>query len=93
MLRVFAIRVLWNEYLPDIPGSFVEPLQICSGEKAIYLKIFALVPYPVHSMMLIFCKVYKMWLIRRGQGLVELLPVITEKSEGMRNADIKRCTE
>lgn len=61
-----------------------------SDKTASCLKSSALAAYLMHVMLLIFGKKNKKRLIQRKCGIVPYLLVETEKSEGMREADIGR---
>lgn len=53
------------------------------------LESSAFVTYPVHVLLLMLSKVYKVRLLQKWHNLVEFLPVETKNSEGMRKVEIE----
>lgn len=64
-------------------------VQVFSDKTATSLISSALVAYPAHVVLLNFSEEYKKKLIQSKQSLLEFLPVETDKSEGVREADIR----
>lgn len=87
MLETYANQIFWNEESPDLRSSFAGFVQIRFDKAGTSLRHPALFAYAEHTMLFIFSKAYKTWLIRARHISMAVFLVKSEKIESMRNAE------
>lgn len=88
MLQTSANSIFCSEFLYETVISFDGFVQILSRKPTTSLKSSALVPYPLHAVLLNFRKEFKYRLIPGVHSCLAFLFVEIIRSEGMRKADI-----
>lgn len=92
-LRTSADLLFWNDDSPSSQRSFVVSVRTFSNQTATSFKSSTFVRYPENVVLLNFCKIYKVRMIKSERSLVAFPPVDFEKSKNMTQKDIARLRE